>query len=351
MNQPLVSVVTPMRAPPDGLRETLDSVAAQTLADWEHLVVADGDEDGALALIAARAAEDPRVRQIARHGRCADGSRNVGIKASRAPFIILLGAGDVLASECLERRAAVMSRNADLDFATFQPGVRARAVGETAAGAGPQLIGDDLGRFLFGHAPWMTAGLIWRRETLLQLGLFDETLAGWQDVELAVRAICTGAHYARFAEVDHDVQSACGPGSARGVTSRPPASALEAIERMEAHVRAGPGMSWVRQRALCSLYFYVAESWVERGDLGAGLAAWDQVRKRRLGPAQLHAVGAALLRLRAAGAPSRGLMHEWKRWAKLRAIPELSAGPQTSTQRPMPARWPNRPASSKRGGS
>ena len=33
-------------------------------------------------------------------------------------------------------------------------------------------------------------------------------------------------------------------------------------------MRAGPGMNWVRQRALCSLYFFVAECWLERGELG-----------------------------------------------------------------------------------
>ena len=324
MNEPLVSVVTPTGTPSDGLPQTLDSVAAQTLADWEHLVVGDGG-DGARDLIEARAAQDPRVRPIGCQGRCAGGGRNAAIRAARAPFIVMLGAGGVLAPGSLERRAAVMSRNADLDFATFQPGRFDRATRETAAGADAQLIGDDLGRFLYGGAPWMTAAAIWRRETLMRLGLFDETLAGWQDIELPVRAICAGARYLRFAEVDHALGPCGSEPAAWGADSRPLAGALEAIERMEAHVRAGPGMSWVRQRALCSLYFFVAESWVERGDLGAGLAAWDQVRKRRLGPAHLHAAGAALLRLRAARAPSRGLIHEWTGWARLRPVPELSA--------------------------
>ena len=336
MNQPLVSVVTPTGRQPEGLRETLDSVAAQTLVEWEHLVVGDGDsdEDGAQKLVETRASQDPRIRPMKRQSHCAGGHRNAGIRAARAPFIVMLGAGEVLAPGSLERRAAVMSRNADLDFATFRAGGFGREIGGDAAAAGPQLpTGDDLGRFLYGDAPWMTAAPIWRRETLMRLGLFDETLAGWQHVELTVRAICAGARYLRFAEIDHFVRRPCGPDTAAR-SGVPLASALEAIERMEAHVRAGPGMSWVRQRALCSLYFSVAESWVERGDLGAGLAAWDQVRKRSLGPAHLHAVGAALLRLGAAGAPSRGLIHQWKGWARLRAIPALSARGEPVCQEP-----------------
>src|SRR5580692_4932038 len=80
-------------------------------------------------------------------------------------------------------------------------------------------------------------------------------------------------------------------------------AAVQVIEKLEAHVRGGPGMNWVRQRALCSLYFFVAECWVERGDLRPALATWRAVRTRRLGPSGLHLAGALLLALASAGAP------------------------------------------------
>ena len=44
---------------------------------------------------------------------------------------------------------------------------------------------------------------------------------------------------------------------------------LKAAEKMlvkfERVVREGPGMTWVRQRALCSLYFFIAECWIDGG--------------------------------------------------------------------------------------
>ena len=126
-----------------------------------------------------------------------------------------------------------MSRNADLDFATFQSGVFVKEIGDTRAEFDPQLIGDDLCRFLYFEAPWIITAPIWRRETLLRLGLFDETLLSWQDIELHVRAICAGCRYMRFAEVDHHIRWQFEPGKVSVEQRRSPRhldAALDVIE-------------------------------------------------------------------------------------------------------------------------
>jgi hypothetical protein len=327
---PEIAIVTPTRNRLQLLQETLGSVAAQSLPDWEHLVVDDGSDDGTSELMAARAAADPRVRYIVRQGPCSGANvcRNIGIRAARAPFIVLLDSDDVLARDCLERRVSVMSRNDALDFATFQSGVFVNAIGDTRDVFDSDLIGDDLCRFLYFEAPWIITAPIWRRETLLRLGLFDEKLLSWQDIELHVRALCAGCRYVRFAEVDHHIRWQFEPDKVSVEQRRSPRhldGALEVIAALEAHVYRGPGMDWVRQRALCSLYFFVAQCWVDRGELGPALAAWRRIRTRQLGPAHLHATGAALLRLKAAGAPCERAIHKWKGLARLRTIPELVA--------------------------
>ena len=310
MSEPLVSVVTRATSQSD-FEATLGSIAAQTTGDWELLLVGDSADDGARELAAAGAAEDPRVRHVVRPGACpaANVGRNAGIEAARSAFVVVLEAGDVLAPRALEGRAEIMARNADLDFAVFQPGALA---GGPSAVSGPPQLGDDLCRFLYLDIPWTTAAVIWRRETLVRLGLFDDKLLGWQDLALQVRAITAGCHYARFPDVDHIAGRRRAPRSVDG--------ALAAIARMEADVRGGPGMNWVRQRALSSLYFRVAERLAEDGDLEAAMAAWRVMRARRLGPAHLHAAGAAFLRLHAAGGELAGA---WKRWARL--SPEVAA--------------------------
>ena len=83
------------------------------------------------------------------------------------------------------------------------------------------------------------------------------------------------------------------------------------------------GMNWVRQRALCSLYFFVAELWVERGELTPGLGAWRRIRTRGLGPAGLHLTGALLLTLKRLGLPTTTAIRKWKGAARLRTLPEV----------------------------
>ena len=241
---------------------------------------------------------EPLVSAV-RTDACA--GRNGAAEDARSPFVVLATEG-ALAPERLEHRAEVMARNADLDFAVFQPGASSGA------------LGDDLCRFLYLDAPWTSTAVMWRREALLRLGPLHDTPPGWRDLELYVRAITAGCRYARFLDADPAPHQP----AERGV--EPPESlepALETIERLEADVRDGPGMNWVRQRALCSLYFDVAERWAERRELPTALAAWRTMRARRLGPPHLHAEGAALLRLRAAGAPVRRTIHAWKNWARL----------------------------------
>jgi glycosyltransferase involved in cell wall biosynthesis len=325
---PKVAVITPTRNRAPLLAETLDSVAAQTLQDWEHLVVDDGSDDGTAEMMAERARADPRVRYIERTcGRAgANSCRNIGIRAASAPFVVLLDSDDLLAPDCLARRVEVMSRNADLDFATFQAGLFEQTPGDLEGAANPELIGDDLCRFLYFETPWQTTAPIWRRETLLRLGLFDESLLSWQDIELHVRAIAAGCRYIRFSEVDYFFRYRVDPSKTSFAQHRSAEhleSALYVIDRLEAHVRAGPGMNWVRQRALCSLYFFVAQRWVERGELAPALAAWRRIRERRLGPASLHATGVSLLMLARAGLPSETLTRKWRGWARLRTLPEI----------------------------
>ena len=99
------------------------------------------------------------------------------------------------------------------------------------------------------------------------------------------------------------------------------------LEKFEDVVREGLGMNWVRQRALCSLYFFVAEHWVMMGDLSAAMQSWRRIRERALGSGVLHVSGALLLMMAALGFPSRSfcdrMINRWKGWMRLKTNPQL----------------------------
>src|ERR1035437_7709292 len=101
---PLVSIVTPVYNAARWLPETLDTVRAQTLTDWEQILVDDGSTDGSRELIEAAAAADPRFRSLRTSGREGpSAARNLALDAARGRFIAFLDADDLWLPEKLAR--------------------------------------------------------------------------------------------------------------------------------------------------------------------------------------------------------------------------------------------------------
>jgi len=310
----------------------MDSIQMQTFGQWEHVVVDDGSDDGTAEEVSRRAAKDPRLQYIRRNGPISGANvcRNLGLRESRADLIVFLDADDLLEPNCLARRVEIMERNRDLDFAVSLMGAFLKTPGDLGSEQDCDIIGDDLLGFLYFEVPWQTTGPTWRRVALERLGGFDETLPSWQDVDLHVRAIAAGLRYLRFPEVDYHMRWQEDPAKVSTQQRRSP-DHLEAAEallvKFEGVVREGPGMTWVRQRALCSLYFFLAECWVDIGQISEALRCWNLVRSRRLGSGLLCAAGASVLVLQGMGSPGlrlgRRMGHKWKGWARLRTNPEL----------------------------
>jgi glycosyltransferase involved in cell wall biosynthesis len=319
------------------LCEAIDSVQAQTFENWEHIIVDDGSDDGTAEEVQRRAQTDPRVRYFARNttNSGANVCRNIGIREAAADFIIFLDSDDLLMAHCLSRRLEVIERNSDIDFALFQTRIFISIPGDTNLTFNQELLGDDLLRFLFFEPPWIITGPIWRKTTLKKLGGFDESLLSWQDIDLHVRAILSPCRYLRFVEPDHFVRWHTESGKISVQQRRSPRhlNAVPALlKKFERMIAAGPGMNWMRRRALCSLYFLVAEMWVGAGSLSNGLRIWRMIRARPLGSRVLYVTGAALLAVKAMGWPinqlGRRVTHKWKGWMRLRTNPELVAEEQ-----------------------
>ena len=117
MTSPAVSVVMAAYNAAEFLREALDSVIAQTSADWELVVVEDGSADDTPAILREYAARDDRVK-IVENGRNLGlpESLNRGIAAARSPLIARLDADDVAEPNRLARQLAELDRRPALDL-------------------------------------------------------------------------------------------------------------------------------------------------------------------------------------------------------------------------------------------
>ncbi len=109
---PLVSVVLPTCRRPDLLRRAVESVRAQTLADWELIVSDDEPATGAAwAYLESVARDEPRlriVRNTGPHGQI--GNSNHALRHARGRWVKPLHDDDALRPGCLETMLAAAER-------------------------------------------------------------------------------------------------------------------------------------------------------------------------------------------------------------------------------------------------
>ena len=125
MNE-LVSIVIPVYRAEQYIRETLDSVRAQTYDRWELLLVADGKEDPTIPVIEEyiRKKEENRIRLlIQEENKGAALARNRGVKEATGRFITYLDADDLWKPEKLQKELEFMViKNAAFVFTGYEFG-------------------------------------------------------------------------------------------------------------------------------------------------------------------------------------------------------------------------------------
>lgn len=111
MEDQLVSIITPVYNRSAHIAEAMDSVLAQTYADWEMLIVDDGSSDGSAEIVRAYMEKDARIRLICNEKNLGTaGSRNVAIAQARGRYLAFLDSDDVWLPEKLGKQLALMQK-------------------------------------------------------------------------------------------------------------------------------------------------------------------------------------------------------------------------------------------------
>lgn len=115
MTSPAVSVVLPTYNRASLLTRAVESVIAQTYADWELVVVDDGSTDDTATVAAIYASKlGVRFVYLRQENRGSSAARNRGIEASRGRFIAFLDSDDEFAPAKLARQLALFERRPEL---------------------------------------------------------------------------------------------------------------------------------------------------------------------------------------------------------------------------------------------
>ena len=112
----VVSIILPCRnADPVLLGRAVDSVLAQTFAEYELLILDDGSDEDFQESLRAEAAKDGRIRLIRQEPSGVSAARNRGIREAEGEYITLLDADDTVSAWFLEE-AVEAARKLKADF-------------------------------------------------------------------------------------------------------------------------------------------------------------------------------------------------------------------------------------------
>ncbi len=104
------SIIIPVYNVAPYLRACLDSVLAQTYADWEAICVDDGSTDGSGAILDEYAAKDARFKVVHQKNAGVSVARNNGMSLSRGDVFCFVDGDDFVADDLLEEVARLFAK-------------------------------------------------------------------------------------------------------------------------------------------------------------------------------------------------------------------------------------------------
>lgn len=184
---PRVSVVMPVHNGMPYVEETVASILAQTMTDFEFVIGDNGSTDGTAEALERWARSDSRIRLLRRESKSGlAGGGNWVVAESRAPLVAIAHADDLSHPDRLRRQADLMDAEPDLDLAgtlwngidrdgrQVRPADRWRLVRETP------------------FAPFSHSSAMFRRAAFDRAGGYRAEAEYWEDLDLYYRIAAFG---------------------------------------------------------------------------------------------------------------------------------------------------------------
>ena len=163
------------------LSESLESLTAQTMTDWQLICIDDASTDGSLALLREWEQRDKRIEVIAlpENGGQAH-ARNIGLQKAQGEYICFLDADDTLSADALQQAVSVFESHEQTDCVLFrvilvQDGVETPHPSQTF----DVLTGMEAFRKSINY--WQIHGVYMVRAALHRQYPYDETCRSYSD--------------------------------------------------------------------------------------------------------------------------------------------------------------------------
>jgi glycosyltransferase involved in cell wall biosynthesis len=192
---PTVSAVIPTYNRVAFLCDAIDSILNQSHPVDEIVVIDDGSTDSTLATLKKYGTA---IRCISQRNQGPSAARNHGMRVAKGDFVAFLDSDDIWVPKKLELQIAFVDKNPEIDF-IFGKMVNFH---EMTGAETPDIIDPEVYRYLVEHSANLErffemlisqnfvapSSLMARRQSLVQLGFFDESRMIAEDLDYWLRS-------------------------------------------------------------------------------------------------------------------------------------------------------------------
>lgn len=190
----LVSVIIPCFNSEEYIDGAITSVLRQTYKEIETIVIDDGSDDSSVNIISKFR---DRIKFFSQENKGVSSARNLALKYARGEFIKFLDADDILVSDAIERQVNE-STQLDKTKKLIVYGYLAKLFDNKKSifpKSDTLTEDDDQLAYLIADNHIVTSCPLHRRDYLLEVNGFDETLEQGEEPDLHIRLVLNGVKF------------------------------------------------------------------------------------------------------------------------------------------------------------
>jgi glycosyltransferase involved in cell wall biosynthesis len=248
---PLISVVIPVYNGEKTINETINSVLSQTFQDFELVIINDGSQDSTLEILSN--IQDPRLKVFSYPNAGLAASRNRGTSHAVGEYISFIDADDLWTSDKLEAQLKALQDNPEAAVAYSWTNYIDESSQFLRPGGYLTANGDVLAKLLVVDFLENGSNPLIRRQALIEVGGFDESLPAAEDWDILLRL---AARYHFVAVPSPQILYRTSAYSMSANVVRQEAACLNVLKR--AYKRAPKSLQYLKKYTWANLYRYLS---------------------------------------------------------------------------------------------
>jgi glycosyltransferase involved in cell wall biosynthesis len=200
-----ITILMPIRNAVKTLDETLCSIKAQSVTDFELLIIDDGSVDNSMSKVHEVWGKDPRLRCLLNSGKGLVDALNMGLHESRTQYVARMDADDVMLPQRLAKQFDRLTRDPQCDIVgcaveSFHSQGIQKGYLEYDRWCNSLLTHEDMVRELYVESPMPHPSVMMRRQSIIDIGGYRDM--DWpEDYDLWLRAVRSGLRLGKVPEV------------------------------------------------------------------------------------------------------------------------------------------------------